>query len=245
MMDWLRKYKNTILIATVGGFIASTFVGFGLYLRQGGGLGDAVAEVNGEDIPYRQYLSLYNQVVNSRRDHGEELTPDALKQIRQDVVQSLIQQTVFYQEAKRYGIRVTDQELAQSLASVPAFRKDGRFDPQTYVQTLHFALHTTPEDFEDAQKKQIAISRLRYLVIEGIKITDPELELEYQDALSTAKGADREKLVKEYAKDREKFREKVRQEKAAQVLNRWYQQLGANLKVKVHLDEIEKRARAG
>src|SRR5205823_14673 len=95
MMDLLRKYKNAILIFVVGGFIISTFVGFGLYLRQGGGFSDSVADVNGEGIPYRYYTSLYNQVVNNRREHGEELSPEVLGQIRQEVVQSLIQQTVF------------------------------------------------------------------------------------------------------------------------------------------------------
>jgi peptidyl-prolyl cis-trans isomerase D len=245
MMDWLRKYKTAILIVVVGGFIISTFVGFGLYLRQGGGFTDSVADVNGEQIPYRQYLSLYNQVVSNRREHNEQLTPEVLGQIRQEVVQSLIQQTVFYQEAQRYGIQVSDEDLAQSLASIPAFRKDGRFDPQTYVQTLHFSLHTTPEDFEDAQKKQIAISRLRFLVLQGIKISDAELELEYQDALRVLKGSDREKFLKDFAKNREPLREKIRQDKAAQVLNRWYQQLGSNLKVKVRLDEIENRVRRG
>ena len=47
--------------------------------------------------------------------------------------------------------------------------------------------------------------------------------------------------LKEFSKDRNKFRQYVMQEKGAQILNRWYQQLGTNLKVKVHLDEIERR----
>ena len=239
-MNWLRKHKNTILLVIMGGFLVSTFVGFGLYLHSGGNLTDAVAEVNGNKIPYRHYTTLYNQVVNNRRDKGETLTPTALNQVKQEVMQSLIQQAVFYQEAKRYGMNVTDSELAQSLASVPAFQKQGKFDPSAYVQALQFALRTTPEDFEETQRKQIAISRLRYFVLQGVKISNKEVEQEYGQTLQVLKGEDRAKFLKEYG-DVEKFREKLRQEKSAQILNRWYQQLGTNLKIKVHLDEIEKR----
>ena len=241
LMNWLRKYKNTILIVLVSGFVLSTFVGFGLYMTSGGGLSEAVAEVNGEKIPYKSYTALYNQVVNNRRDKGEDLNPEALNQIKQEVVQSLIQQTVFTQEAKRYGIKVTDMELAQSLAGIPAFQKQGKFDAMAYMQALQYALHTTPEEFEETQRKQIAISRLRYFVLSGVKVTDRELDLEYQQALFSLTGKDKEKFLKDFGNNRDKFREQIRQEKAAQILNRWYQQLGTNLKIRVRLDEIESR----
>lgn len=243
MMDWLRKHKNVILITTVSGFIISTFVGFGLYMTSGVSNVDTVAEVNEEKIPYRYYTTLYNRVVNSRRDAGEELSPETLNQIKQDVIQSLIREAVFHQEAKRYGIQVTDVELAQSLASIPAFQKDGKFNIQAYAQALQYALRTTPEQFEESQRRQIAISRLQAFVTQGIKITDKELEQEYllQKALEPYNKQAKQKKSEDPAKEKEALREKLRQEKGAQILNRWYQQLGTNLQVKVHLDEIEKR----
>lgn len=242
LMDWLRKQKNRILLVVVAGFVISTFVGFGLYIGQGGGK-NTVAEVNDDKIPYSHFTSLYNRVVNNHRDKKEELTPEVLSQIKQDVMQSLIQESVFVQESKRYGIQVSDTELAGSLASIPAFQKDGKFDAQTYVQALHYGLHSTPEEFEETQRKQIAINRLRSFVLQGIKISDKELEMEFGQYIQTIQGKEREKEIKEFKENPEKFREKVRQEKAAHVLNRWYQQLGTNLKVKVYLDEIENRMR--
>src|SRR3989344_7351736 len=145
LMDWLRKHKNIILIIVIAGFVISTFVGFGLYIRWGSSPVDAVAEVNDEKVPYRRHISLYNQVVNRRRDQGEEISQDALNQLKQEVIQSLIQESVFFQEARRYGIEVTDAELAQSLYSIPAFQKDGKFSVQAYAQALQFGLRTTPD----------------------------------------------------------------------------------------------------
>lgn len=238
IMEWLRKYKNTVLIGVVGAFVVSMFVGFGLYLRSGSAIAETVLEVNGDKIPYRQYSALYNRIVNNHRDKNEDLSPEALNQIKNEVIQSLIQESVFYQESQRYGIEVTDAELAQNLASIPAFQKDGKFSIQSYAQALRYALHSTPEDFEESQRKQIAIARLRAFVMQGIKITDHELEEEYAMQLPSSKKA---KTPEEMAKEKEAFRQKLRQEKGSQVLARWYQQLGSNLKIKSHLEEIERR----
>lgn len=240
-MNWFRKHKNTILIIMIGGFIISTFVGFGLYIRSGESLTDTIAEVNSEKIPYRRFSTFYNQVINSKRDRNEDLSPAVLTQIKQDVVQSLVQESVFYQEAKRYDIRVTDAELAQTLASVPSFQKEGKFDPKTYAEALHYGFKTTPKEFEESQRRQIAIGRLRAFILQGIKITDRELEQEFAYLSQTLPEKDRDKTLEDFKKNPEALREKIRQEKSAHILNRWYQQLGNNAKLKMHLESLEKR----
>lgn len=233
-MNWLRKHKNAILIATVGGFIVSTFVGFGLYVGFGGGALRSVAEVNAEKIPYSRYVTLYNRAVNDRRDKEAELTPEILNQLKQEVIQSLIQESVFYQQAEKYGIQVTDTELAQNIARVPAFQKEGKFDAQSYLQALRFGLRTTPQEFEETQRRQIAIDKLQFLIRQGIKISDKELQQEYLES----KGS-----WKDFEKEMEEFQKNLLNEKSAQILSRWYQQLGRDLKVEVHLDKIERGGR--
>ncbi|MBI2118907.1 MAG: SurA N-terminal domain-containing protein [Elusimicrobia bacterium] len=241
MMHWFRKHKNTILIIMIAGFVISTFVGFGFYLRSGASLTDTIAEVNREKIPLRRFSTFYNQVINSKRDRNEDLSPQVLNQIKQDVVQSLVQESVFYQEAKRYDIYVTDLELAQTLASVPSFQRDGKFDPKTYVEALNYGFKTTPKEFEESQRRQIAIGRLRAFILQGIKVTDRELEQEFTYLSQTLPEKDRDKTLEDFKKNPEAFREKIRQEKSAHILNRWYQQLGSNAKLKMHLESLENR----
>lgn len=221
--------------------MVSTFVGFGLYIRQGSSSTSTVAEVNEEKVPYRLFLNLYNQVIGNRRDQRQDINPDVLKQVKQEVMQGLIQESVFYQESKRYGIEVTDTELAQALASIPAFQKDGKFDVGAYAEALRYRIRSTPEDFEESQRRQIAINRLRMIILQGIKITNPELEQDFALYLQSLQGKEREETLKNFEKDRSGFLERIRQQETAEVLNRWYQQLGSRVKVKVHLDQIEKR----
>ncbi len=197
---------------------------------------DTAAEVNDEKISYNHFVTLYNQVVNRKRDNNETLSQDTLKQLKSDVVQSLVQEAVFAQEAKKYGFQVSDQELAQNLASVPAFQKDGKFSPQAYVSMLQSVIRSTPQEFEESQRRQILINHLRTFVMQGVKITDREVEMEM-----AIRQARMDPKKKNPPLDREKVRAEMANEKGAHITNRWYQHLGSNVKLKVHLDEIEKR----
>ena len=222
--------------AVIGSFVVSMFVGFGLYIRSGASHFDTAAEINDEKISYQHFSTIYNQVVNRKRDNKEELSPEALKRLKQEVMQSLIQESVFYQEAQRYGFQVSDQELAQNLSSIPAFQKEGKFNVGSYVNMLQTVLRSSPQEFEETQRRQILISHLRAFIMQGIKITDKEVDLEL-----VIRQAQQDPKKKNPPIDKEELRKQMAQEKGAHILNRWYQQLGSNVKLRVYLDEIEKR----
>ena len=230
-MNWLRKHQKKILAFVMAGFLISTFVGFGLYISSGKSHFDAVAEVNKEKISYQRFNSLYNQVVAMKRSSEEDLTAETLKKMRQDVIQDLIQESVFFQEADRYGFQVSDQELAGNLAATPAFQKDGKFSIQVYANMLQSVLKTSPKDFEEAQRRQIEINYLRNFVLRGIKVTEREVEMEM--AVRQVRDAGK----KSPPIDKEALRKEMAQEKESHLLNRWYQQLGTNVQFKVYLDE--------
>lgn len=232
-MNWLRKHQKKILGFVMAGFIISTFVGFGLYINSGKSHFDKVAQVNDESITLQRFDTLYNQVVMMKRDSQEEMTAETVKKMRQDVIQDLIQESIFFQEADRYGFQVSDQELAGSLASTPAFQKDGKFSGQAYMNLLQGVLKTTPKNFEEVQRRQIAINHLRNFILNGIKVTEREVEMQMtvrqaQDSGKKSPPIDKETLRKEMA-----------QEKESHILNRWYQQLGTNVQFKVYLNESD------
>lgn len=236
MMDFLRKHMRIIFSITIAGFLAGAFVGFGGYFFGKKSFGDAVAEVNGRNIPYRQYAALYNRAVDAMRKSKEDVSDEMLAKKKQEVVQDLIQEEVFWQESKKYGINVTDMEVAADIQHYPAFQKDGRFDQRAYFQVVFQVIRTTPAEFEESRRRQLAIFKLRQLIASSVKITEPELKAEY---MRTHKGN-----LAGYEKDREKFLEGVRQEKVMLVFNEWFKQLNQELagKIKVHLQEIERQS---
>ena len=233
-MDFLRKHMQTIFLITIIGFLAGAFVGFGSYLFGSKTPADAVAEVNGTNIPYRDYAVLLNRVVDNL-SKTQEVTDEVMKQKKQEVLQDLIQEEVFWQQSKKYGIVVSDAELAADIQHYPAFQRDGRFDQNAYFQVLYQVMKTTPQQFEESRRKQIAIFKLRQLIASNVRISEPELQLEYA---RTHGGS-----MADFAKNRDKSLETLRQQKVMLVFNEWFKQLNQTVKIKVHLEEIEKQTR--
>lgn len=176
MFDFFNKNLRTILTATLIAFIGGIFIGFGGYLW--GGIGfDAVATVNKKNISFRRFQQLYLQQIENLRARGEELNEERLKNIKTDVLHDLIREEIFFQEANKYNILVTDKELAFNIQSTPAFRKDDKFDPSLYYFVLR-RLRMTPRNFEEFTRRRIAGIKLRNFIIASTILSKNELEKE-------------------------------------------------------------------
>jgi peptidyl-prolyl cis-trans isomerase D len=234
MMNFLRKHRNTIFLITIIGFLAGAFVGFGSYFFGNKTPADAVAEVNDTKIQYRDFISLYNRIIeNSRKQKDVEINDEFMARKKQEALQDIIQEEVFYQQAQKYGIIVTNGELAADISHYPAFQRDGKFDQGLYFQMLREVIRETPKKFEESRKRQIAIYKLRLLIASSVAISEPELRLEFARANKGNMAA--------FEKERDKFLETVRQQKTSMIFNEWFKQLNQSTKIKVHLSEIEKQ----
>ena len=114
MREYFRGLK-LILLFVIAAFIATSFLYFGTdTLRMGNARSNAIASVNGEEIPparfqrvQRNYLEYY------RRAYQQNITPEMAERLglTQQVINDLIQETLVLQQAKREGIVVSDDEL--------------------------------------------------------------------------------------------------------------------------------------
>lgn len=234
-MKWLRKHRYTIFLVTVGGFLVGSFMGFGSYFFTQSPY-DAVMVVNGEKIPYKRYQNRFQQYIRQRKD-DTPLDEEKIKALRQQVLQDMVREAVFVQEADKYGIVVTDNELAAYIQSAPAFQKDGRFDQNAYLQVVYQVLRLTADEFEADRRRELKIQKLQALMASAIKISDLEFGWQYQKALATSPPEERKKLQENPAS----LREELRQEQVSQAFQEWLSQVNSRLKVRIHLDKWEKQ----
>src|ERR1044071_5349997 len=104
MMNFLRQHQYKIFLFTIIVFLLGTFIGFGGYFfASKGGPNDAIAEVNGEDIPVRTFLSHYRRALEPGPD-GKPLEPAARQAKRDEVLRDMVQSAVFAKQAERYGV---------------------------------------------------------------------------------------------------------------------------------------------
>ena len=57
-------------------------------------------------------------------------------EIKHSVLEGLVTQRVLTIEARKAGLMPGDEQLAQIIASIGAFQKDGQFDQQRYEAAL-------------------------------------------------------------------------------------------------------------
>jgi len=182
MLDFLRKRKRSWIITFLLGVIIIVFIAFYGGSKYGDSKLQNVAEVNGEAISQPEFAEAYERAVDRYRDLLKgSLTPEMLKSlnIKGSLLEELIQKHLALQEARRLGLTVTDDELANVIGQVPEFQVAGRFNKERYLQLLR-ANKLTPERFEEDQRDQLTIQRLYSLILDSIQVTDAEVRDRYR-----------------------------------------------------------------
>jgi peptidyl-prolyl cis-trans isomerase D len=212
-MNFFRKHKVAIILVILIGFFGGTFIaGFGVStFGNTASSFDTVAIVNGEKIPYKYYYSLYNNALASLRSSEQDITDDLMKLTQNQILRTLIQDELIWQQTKKYGISVSDAELAQDIQSYPYFlNANGQFDSRNYYQFLN-NLRMSPKDFEALRRKELAANKLQLLVVSAATVSNSEISEDTKES----------SLI---------------QMKANEILNDWFDEIRNNSKIEILLE---------
>lgn len=182
MITWMQKHRKylvvTIWISTIA-FVGAGFVGWGSY--DYGSMSGKVAKVGNVEISNEDYQTLYGNIYNyySKMSGGklDEQTAKALN-LQNIAVQTLVNQALLQNFANELELRVTDEEVANKIASMEPFQKNGKFDKESYTLALK-NVGMTPRDFENGLKKELLIEKV-YAVLK------PSVGQDELAAMSTA-----------------------------------------------------------
>ncbi|HVO73024.1 MAG TPA: SurA N-terminal domain-containing protein [Ignavibacteriaceae bacterium] len=111
----------------------------------GGGRSNAIGKVNGKEITYKDFTdAVERQRENQKAQTGKEMDEENIDQLRDQVWEAMVTQTLLEEQMKKYGITVSDSEITQTILSdnPPQFLKQnfidslGRFNRQLYEQAI-------------------------------------------------------------------------------------------------------------
>lgn len=140
-----------------------------------------VAHVDGIPITYDEYNRAYNNLLDQLgRQLGNNLTDETIQmfRVKDQALDTIVNRRLMLAEAKRLGFRISEEELVDSIQSIPAFQRDGRFDNELYQRILN-SLRMSPEGFEQDQRETIIIEKLRAFVAGNVKVSDAEARQTY------------------------------------------------------------------
>jgi peptidyl-prolyl cis-trans isomerase D len=156
------------------GLIATAFVvtmGWGIeqsLLQQP----DYIITVGDDHVSRDEYQRAYQ---NAYRYYKEIIPGDIPEdRLKQFVVDQLIESRIWMQAAKDFGVVVTPTELRETIMKIPAFQRNGTFDPEQYKRVLA-QNRMTPETFETSHKADLMREKARLLVRTSVVPTTDEL----------------------------------------------------------------------
>lgn len=160
MFDFVQEKKRVVQIVLFLIIITFGFFGIDSYMRSGGG--DIPATVNGEKITQREFDgALRQQLERVREQAGSNFDPALFDkpEVKSMILESLINQRLLSSQARSVGLTLSDNQLAQIIAGIEAFQKDGKFDKDRYGVALS-SQNMTPAIFESRVKDELTTRQL-------------------------------------------------------------------------------------
>lgn len=133
-----------------------------------------IVRVGDERVTREEYLRLLENMSRFYKQmmpDGEQLPDDQLKQM---VIDQLIDARLWTLAAREMGVLVTTTEARDSIMTIPAFQRNGAFDPEQYKRLLA-QNRLTPELFETSHHSDLLREKARMLVRESVAPTTDEL----------------------------------------------------------------------
>lgn len=181
MLDLLRKKQKSFILKSVFWLIIAAFVGT-IFLVWGrgsdrGGNQQAALKVNDRSISYQRYQQAYSNLYDFyQKIYKERFTPELEKRLnlKGQAVESLIQRTLLLELAEKKNLQVSEKEVVEAIAQIPAFQVDGSFQRQRYLQVLQYQ-RVKPKEFEAQQRRQLLIKKVRQKLQENVSVSADEI----------------------------------------------------------------------
>jgi len=181
----LKIILGAILLIICGSMVVTLIPGFGANLGIGGPQHGVVATVAGQDITALDVQNEARQAFRQQFPKGGVQESTVLPYFTQQALQRLVLQKALLAEAKRLGLRATDQEVRDELehgAYAEAFFPGGKFigEEEYEARLAENDPPLTPQQFEQEIKQQILFNKLRDLVSGSAVATDAEVRREFE-----------------------------------------------------------------
>lgn len=176
MLEVIRTHSKGWVAKFILVLITVPFALFGIdaYLKDAG-TGASVAKVDGATISVQEYRN----AMQSLRDRLQKENPKDVAaldspEVKQSVLDRLINTRLLNAEVVHSNFKVTNEQLALFITSLPEFQQGGKFSQEVYDKLLS-QNQMTPSQFENKMRNELLLQQLRDGV-PGLAFTAPGVE---------------------------------------------------------------------
>jgi len=178
MLKMMRKHAKYFYILFFIVILSFLFWGIGTVDKTGGR--GALAEVGKYKITVEDYWKNYDNVYRFYREIYRDKFDEEMEKklnLKEKVLDSMIQEKVLLIAAKEAGIKVSDEELHEAITHEPAFMRDGVFNKETYLNRLRLN-RITVEEYENSKRQELTLNKMRHLIELSVDVPDMSSDLQ-------------------------------------------------------------------
>ncbi len=177
MFDAVRNNKKIVQIFLVLITLPFAFFGVDSYVTNAGSGGE-LASIGGSPISQLEFQqAMRDQQERLRNAMGENFNPAMLEtaEARKAVLDNLINQRLLALDASKMGLTVSDQQMRETIAAIPAFQDNGQFSLPRYEALLKAQGMNQPM-FESRLRSDLALKQVVGAVAEGSLVSSASAE---------------------------------------------------------------------
>ena len=113
---------------------------------------------------------------------GKQLPPELVTTYIPQIVDQMVTDRALAYEAGRLGLRVSDQDLRDAIQqTIPNLFPDGKFVGKDLYASMLAQQNLSIPQFEDDLRRQVLVSKLHDIAVEGTIVTPLEIEHAYKE----------------------------------------------------------------
>lgn len=180
MFDLFRSREKSVRIL-LGALLVLVALSMLTYLVPTYNTGTTTSDTVVADVPGAPVTMSDVQRLVQATMRNKQFPPELLPNYIPTMVDQMVTERAMAYEAKRLGFVVTDQDVAEAIRLMaPSLFPDGKFVGKDAYAAMLAQQQMSIPDFEADLKRQLLITRLRDVALEGTIVTPLEIEQTYK-----------------------------------------------------------------
>ena len=174
MLQSMRKHARYFYVLFF--IVIITFIFWGVGTKDKSTT-ETVVEIGKEKITVEEFWRAYERTRDTYRELYKDQPFDEIEKklnLKQMVLNGLLEERVLLVSARELGLTASDEDLQQAIINDPRFRRDGVFKKDIYLRTLTMN-RLTPDMYEGMLRDQLAVDKMRRLIISSVDINEIDL----------------------------------------------------------------------
>lgn len=190
-----------------------------------------IAVVDGEEIPYKNYLQVLQR---TQQQYRGQISNNQILELKSSVLNQLINRKLLLQKAKRDNLEanVTDKEVEEQLDKYVSQYANSKEEFKKLLEKNGQSLSGFKAQLRNGLKDQKLLQKATKQFQSDVEVSDAELKAAYKKATGEEATGDK------FEEQKDKIKQQVKSQKQKQAMNKALEEYKKDVEIKINSAEL-------